>query len=137
MIRLAQCEPLCSCISTPGSLSILVPIPDLTQSHFIILFQEELLIVSTRTSFTVALHLTRSISPLIALVRRGRCDAGDGSRTGRRRSRPQTFRPHRTTMQWIGFPLRRSMNKPLIVIGDAIRNTSCCVSDMRIRSPIH
>src|SRR5712692_3596323 len=39
-----------------------------TPSHS---FQEELLIISMRTSLMVSLHLTRSLSPLIALLRRG------------------------------------------------------------------
>jgi len=55
---------------TPGSLPVLLPIPGRTHSHSIALVQTDLLIVSMRTSFTVALHLTRSLSPLIALLRR-------------------------------------------------------------------
>jgi hypothetical protein len=39
--------------STPGSLPVLLPIPDLTQSHS---------------------NLTQSLSPLIALLRRGPFD---------------------------------------------------------------
>jgi hypothetical protein len=57
---------------TPGSLPVLLPIPGPTQSHSITLVQTDLLIVSTRTSFMVSLHLTLSLSPLIALLRRRR-----------------------------------------------------------------
>jgi len=56
---------------TPGSLPVLLPIPDPTQSHSVALVQANLLIVSMRISFMVALHLTLSLSPLIALLRRG------------------------------------------------------------------
>jgi hypothetical protein len=74
-MSLVLCEPTCSSFSTPGftpgSLPVLLPIPDPTQSHSIALVQGELLIVSMRISFTVSLHLTLSLSPLIALLRRG------------------------------------------------------------------
>jgi hypothetical protein len=55
---------------TPGSLPVLLPIPGPPQSHSITLVQKELLIISMRTSFMVSLHLTLSLSPLIALLRR-------------------------------------------------------------------
>jgi len=55
---------------TPGSLPVLLPIPDPPQSHSIALVQTDLLIVSMRTSLMVSLHLTLSLSPLIALLRR-------------------------------------------------------------------
>ena len=51
-------------------LPVLLPIPDPPQSHSIALVQEELLIISMRTSYMVSLHLTLSLSPLIALLRR-------------------------------------------------------------------
>jgi hypothetical protein len=73
-MSLVPCKPTGSRCSTPGftpgSLPILLPIPDLTPSDSVTLVQEELLIVSTRTSFAVSLHLTLSLSPLIALFRR-------------------------------------------------------------------
>ena len=56
---------------TPGSLQVFLPIPDPTQSHSIALLQDELLIISMRTSYTISLHLTLSLFPLIALLRRG------------------------------------------------------------------
>ena len=52
-------------------LPVSLPIPGTTQSHSITLVQEELLIVSMRIWFMVSLHLTLSLSPLIALLRRG------------------------------------------------------------------
>ena len=61
---------------TPSSLSVLLPIPDLTQSHFIALVQGELRIVSMRMSFTVSLYLTLSLSALIAFLRRVLFDEG-------------------------------------------------------------
>ena len=68
------CEPTGSSFSTPGftpgSLPVLLPIPDPTQSHSITLVQEEMPIVSMRTSLMISLHLTLSLSPLIALLRR-------------------------------------------------------------------
>ena len=74
-MSLVPCEPTGSRCSTPGftpgSLPVLLPIPGPPQSHSIALVQTDLLIVSTRTSFTVSLHLTLSLFPLIALLRRG------------------------------------------------------------------
>ena len=55
---------------TPGSLPVLLPIPGPTQSHSVALVQTDLLIVSMRTSLAISLHLTLSLSPLIALLRR-------------------------------------------------------------------
>jgi hypothetical protein len=55
---------------TPGWLPVLLPIPGPTQSHSIALVQGELLMVSMRTSLMVSLHLTLSLAPLIALLRR-------------------------------------------------------------------
>ena len=71
---LAPCEPTSSSFSTPGSLPVLLPIPGPSQFHSIALIQTDLLIVSMRTSFMVSLHLTLSLSPLIALFRRGPFD---------------------------------------------------------------
>ena len=82
-------EPTGSSVSTPGSL----PIPGPTQSHSITLVQTDLLIVSTRTSFTVSLHLTLSLSPLIALFRRGPFDERDCLRNAGMRSTRQLFAP--------------------------------------------
>lgn len=53
----------------PGSFSILLPIPGPSQFHSVTLVQEELLKVSTRASYTASLHLTLSLSPLIALLK--------------------------------------------------------------------
>jgi len=48
------CEPTGSSFLTPGSLPILLPIPGPPQSHSITFIQEELRIVSTRTSFMIS-----------------------------------------------------------------------------------
>jgi hypothetical protein len=72
-MRLVPYEPTGSRCSpsgfTPGSLPI--PGPTLSPFHSITLVQEEWRIVSTQTSFTVSRHLTRSLSLLIVLFRRG------------------------------------------------------------------
>jgi hypothetical protein len=60
-----------SSILLPVSLPVLLPIPGPPPSHSISLIQTDLLIFSTRTSCMVSLHRTRSLSPLIALLRRG------------------------------------------------------------------
>jgi hypothetical protein len=74
-MSLVPCEPTGSSFTTPGftpgSLPVLLPIPGPTQSHSITLIQTDSLIVSMRTSFMVSLHHTLSLSPLIALLRRG------------------------------------------------------------------
>ena len=71
----APCDPQGSSFSTPGftpgSLPVLLPIPDPTQSHSITLVQTGFLIISMRTSLMVSLHLTLALFPLIALLRRG------------------------------------------------------------------
>ena len=59
---------------TPGSLPVLLPIPGPTQSYSVALVQTILLIVSMQTSLIVSPHLTLSLSPLIALLRRGPFD---------------------------------------------------------------
>jgi hypothetical protein len=50
-MRPVPCEPAGSNCSppgfTPGSLPVLLPIPDLTQSHFITLVQKDFFIIST------------------------------------------------------------------------------------------
>jgi hypothetical protein len=77
---------------TPGSLSVLLPIPGPPQSHSIALVQTDLLIVSMRTSFTISLHLT--LSPLIALLRRGaehRAYAAPPPRSGKQVSPPRVI----------------------------------------------
>jgi hypothetical protein len=88
-MNLVPCEPIGSRCSTPGftpgSLPVLLPIPGRTQSHSITLVQEELRIVSMRRSFMVSLRLTLSLSPLIALLRRGLFDEGDRFKNGRMR----------------------------------------------------
>jgi hypothetical protein len=48
------CEPTGSSFLTPGSPPILLPIPGPPQSHSITFIQEELRIVSTRTSFMIS-----------------------------------------------------------------------------------
>ena len=68
-------------------LPVLLPIPGPTQTHSIALVQTDLLKVSTRISFMVSLHLTLSLSPPIALLRRGpwvRVPAGSALRTKNR-----------------------------------------------------
>ena len=57
-------------------LSVLLPIPDLTQSNFIALVQGELRIFSMRMSFTVSLYLTLSLSAPIDFLRRVLFDEG-------------------------------------------------------------
>ena len=62
MMGLVPCKPTGPSFSTPGfspgSLPVLLPIPDPTQSHSITIVQPDLLIVSMRTSFRISLHLT-------------------------------------------------------------------------------
>ena len=78
VVNTDPCEITGSNFSTPGfipgSLPVLLPIPDPTQSHSVALIQAILLIFSMRISFMVSLHLTLSQSPLIALLRRGLFD---------------------------------------------------------------
>ena len=66
MLSLVSCEPTGSSFSTPGFtpdlLPVLLPIPDLTQSHSIALIQGELLMVSTK-------HRSRSHSITISTDR--------------------------------------------------------------------
>ncbi len=80
-MSLVPCEPTGSSFSTPGftpgSLPVLLPIPGPPQSHSITLVQTDLLIVSIRSSLMVSLHHTLSLSPLIALLRRGPSDETD------------------------------------------------------------
>ena len=111
---------------TPSSLSVLLPIRDLTPSHFITLVQTDLLIVSTRPSFMVSLNLTLSLSLLIALSPRlGSLDERDGVSHGRMRSTRKRCAPQ-NRKHGIRFSLRRSMHKPVIVLGDAIRSARRC-----------
>ncbi len=75
VMSLVPCEPTGSRFSTPGftpsSVPVLLPIPGFTESHFITLVQADLIIFSIRTSLMVSLRLTQSLSPPIALLRRG------------------------------------------------------------------
>jgi len=75
VISPVPCDPRIRVFSTPGftpgSLPVLLPITGTTQSHSVVLIQTNLLIVSIRISFMVPLHLTLSLSPPIALLRRG------------------------------------------------------------------
>jgi len=77
-MSLVPCKPKVRVFATPGftpgSLPVLLPIPDPIQSHSIALVQRDLLIVSMQTSLMVSLHLTLSLSPLIALLRWGLSD---------------------------------------------------------------
>lgn len=129
-MNLGPCEPTGSSVSTPGLLPILGP----PQSHSITLIQEELLVVSRRTSLTVSRQLTLSLSPLIAILRRGLFDEGDSLRNGRMSSTRQRFAPqHRDHGNRLS--IRSSMNKPAIDIGDAIRSAGCRAR--RVPGPAH
>lgn len=93
-VSLVPCEPTGSGFSTPGSIPV--------RSRFCPRFQ-------------ISLHLTLPLSPLIALLRRGLFDEGDGLRNGRMRSTRQRFAPQNRDHQ-DRLPLRKSWQNTYVQV---------------------